>query len=167
MVFVHSTGDMWVNGSSERVAPHRHGRRRRRLENTFGHPLSTFLCPASILRPMHRIDPSQTTTTLEQPVPTPESPGPRSSRAALNLRGLCPVCGDDAMRSITTSTAESRETYRCPVDGETVYVVDHQGRRIQWTAQHGAGMAMLRSHPAGRARTSDPGARFMPLHAAV
>lgn len=49
----------------------------------------------------------------------------------MNLPGLCPVCGDPAQRRITTTPEEARETYRCRVDGETVYLATRHGRWIQ------------------------------------
>ncbi len=124
---------------------------------------------------MHRIEPTQTTSTFEQAPPRPApgpapaaraSSGPRPSRAALNLSGLCPVCGGEAVRGITASASESRETYRCRVDGETVYGVGPQGRRIQWPTPHELGVEILPVRPAFEV-PADPGARFMPLGAAV
>lgn len=85
---------------------------------------------------MHRIEPEThlpARPTLPSTAPAPSSPSsrPARSRAALNLPGLCPVCGDPAQRRITTSPQEARETYRCNLDGETVYLTTSSGRFIQ------------------------------------
>ena len=44
------------------------------------------------------------------------------TRAALNLPGCCPVCGEHATRKVTVAAGVGRETYRCPVDGDVGYV---------------------------------------------
>lgn len=43
------------------------------------------------------------------------------TRAALNLPGLCPVCGETASRKVVCENGLVRETYRCAIDGETEY----------------------------------------------
>ncbi len=42
-------------------------------------------------------------------------------RAAMNLPGLCPMCGGEAARSVVFAAGVGRETYRCHVDGEISY----------------------------------------------
>lgn len=49
------------------------------------------------------------------------------TRAALNLPGLCPVCGGSAVRKMTCPDGVARETYRCAIDGEVEY---EHGRAI-------------------------------------
>lgn len=47
--------------------------------------------------------------------------GPARSRAALNLPGLCPLCGHDAVRKVLHTEGATMEAYRCPTDGEVTY----------------------------------------------
>ena len=43
-------------------------------------------------------------------------------RAALNLPGACPVCGEAALRKLTFARGVGREAYRCVVDGNVEYL---------------------------------------------